>query len=458
MDELPEQSDEEDRLVAIVLAAGMGTRMRSGIPKILHHVAGDPMIFHVLGAIEKAGAAEIVLVVGHQSEQVKAAVGNSVRYVIQEPQLGTGHAVQQAIHALGSIPHRVLVLCGDAPLITDSSISKMASDIGDAAIVLLSANVPNPTGYGRVIRDSEGRVSAIVEEAHATEAQRAITEVNSGFYCFDGHWLAANLDKLERSPKGEYYLTDMVKLAVSQGRDVRAFATPNAEEVMGVNDRQQLAEVDRIMRARFCRALMANGVTVVDPATTYIGRAVSVGPDSVIHPGTHLRGETIIGERCEIGPNSIVIDSTIGNDCAVFASVVEGSYVGDRVAIGPFSHLRPGARIASDVKLGNYAEVKNSYIGENVQMHHFSYVGDAEIGSDTNIGAGTITCNYDGRRKHRTKVGKGVFLGSGTLLRAPVEVGDGAVTGAGSVVTKDVAPGSLVFGVPAREKTTNQGG
>ncbi|MGI5835137.1 MAG: bifunctional UDP-N-acetylglucosamine diphosphorylase/glucosamine-1-phosphate N-acetyltransferase GlmU [Chloroflexota bacterium] len=460
MEELPEQTDEEDPLVAIILAAGMGTRMRSRVHKILHRIAGDPMISHVLDSTRGANVAEIIMVVGHQSEQVRSVVGDSVRYVIQEPQLGTGHAVQQAVRAFETIPDRVLVLCGDTPLISSSSISKMAASLDDAVIALLSAHLEHPSGYGRVVRDEAGLVAAIVEEADAAKGQKSITEINSGLYCFNGPWLFANLDKLEKSPKGEYYLTDLVALAVAQGERVRAVVAPDASEVMGVNDRQQLAAADSIMRARLCREAMSKGVTVIDPSTTYLSRAVTIGADSIIHPGTHLRGNTSIGERCEIGPNSIITDSTIGDDCTVFASVVEESRVEDRVVIGPFSHLRPGSRVASDVKLGNYAEIKNSSIGEGVQMHHFSYIGDAEIGAGTNIGAGTITCNYDGKQKHKTVVGKNVFLGSDTLLRAPVEIGDGAATGAGSVVTKNVPPGKLVFGVPAREKeeqTTDKG-
>ena len=426
--------------------------MRSDLPKVLHRVAGDPMILHVLDAAQGAGASDILLVVGHKGDQVRSVVGESVRCVTQEPQLGTGHAVQQAMRTLDPIPKRVLVLCGDAPLVTSSTISRVVANLGEAVIVLLSASLPRPAGYGRVVRDESGRVIAVVEEADASEQDRALTEVNSGLYCFDGPWLAGNLGRLEKSAKGEYYLTDLVAMAVAQGREVRGVVAEDATEVMGVNDRQQLAEADRAMRARLCRELMAKGVTVVDPQTTYISKDVSVGTDSVIHPGTHLRGHTSVGERCEIGPYAIVVDSTIGDDCVVVASVVEGSRIADRVTVGPFSHLRPGARIGSGVQLGNYAEVKNSVLEEGVQVHHFSYLGDAEVGAGTNVGAGTITCNFDGRQKHRTRIGRGVFLGSDTLLRAPVEVGDGAATGAGSVVTRDVPPGKLAFGVPARVK------
>ncbi len=431
--------------------------MRSSLPKVLHSVAGDPMLFHVLDATRRGGASKIVLVVGHKGDLVRSAIGDTVLYATQEPQLGTGHAVQVGMGALDSVPNRVLVLCGDTPLLTHNTVARMVAALGDASIVVLSANVSDPKGYGRVVRDAEGRVQAIVEELDASERERSIKEINSGLYCFDGPWLAANLAKLEKSAKGEYYLTDLVALAVSQHREVRAVLADEASEVMGVNDRLQLSEADRAVRERLCRELMAKGVTIVDPQTTYLGRLVSVGMDSVIFPGTHLRGKTTIGERCEIGPNTLIVDSAVGNDCTVLASMLEESEVCDRVSIGPFSHLRPGARIESGARLGNYAEVKGSTIGEGVQMHHFSYVGDAEIGAGTNVGAGTITCNYDGRRKHRTKVGKNVFLGSDTLLRAPVEVGDGASTGAGSVVTRDVPPGKLVFGMPAKLKEERGG-
>lgn len=453
MEELPEQHKQGADLVAVVLAAGMGTRMRSGLHKILHPIAGDPIISHVLSAISAASISEVVLVVGNRSEQVVSAVGDSVRYAVQEPQLGTGHALQQALAVLDPVPRQVVVLCGDTPLLTSSTISRMIAELGDASIVLLSSHLLDPTGYGRVVRGNGSAVRAIVEDADADSEIRAIDEINGGLYCFDGEWLVANLPKLKKSAKGEYYLTDLVAEAVAQGREVRAVVAEDATEVMGVNDRAQLADADRVMRDRICRELMAKGVTISDPATTYIGKDVTVGVDSVIHPGTHLRGNTVVGERCEIGPNSIVENSTIGDDSRVIASMLEQCRVADRVSIGPFSHLRPGAVIASNARIGNYAEVKNSTVGEGVQMHHFSYLGDAEIGEGTNVGAGTITCNFNLKgEKHRTRVGKRVFLGSDTMLRAPVEIGDDAATGAGSVVTRDVPPGAVVFGVPARQK------
>ena len=426
--------------------------MRSSRHKILHRVAGDPIISHILGAVADAGISNPVMVVGHLADEVRAAVGDSVRFVLQEPQLGTGHALQQAMAVLDPVPSSVLVLCGDIPLLRPNTLSMMADALGDAAVVMLTARLADPTGYGRVVRDGRGRVSAVVEEADATEVERSIDEINSGVYCFNGPWLAANLGKLQRSARGEYYLTDAVAMAVEQEREVRTVEVGDPSEVMGVNDRAQLAEADRILRERICRELMMRGVTILDPRSTYIGKDVTVGADTVIHPGTHLRGRTTIGERCEIGPNSIITDTTVGDDCNVLASVLEKAEVADRVSIGPFSHLRPGARIGSDAMLGNYAEVKNSTVGDGVQMHHFSYMGDADVGAGTNVGAGTITCNFDGKRKHRTKIGRGVFLGSDTMLRAPVEIGDGAVTGAGSVVTRDVAPGQTVFGVPARPR------
>lgn len=452
MEEVSEADNSRAHLAAVVLAAGMGTRMRSNLPKVLHRAAGSPLISHVLDSARQAGISDIVLVVGHGRDQVSNALGDSVRYVVQEPQLGTGHALQQATSVMSPMPFRVVVLYGDVPLVTPETITSMVSHSEQVAIVVLTAVVPDPTGYGRIVRDDAGRVLAIVEEADTSGTQRGIREINSGLYCFDGDWLLANLGSIQKSPKGEYYLTDLVAMAVGQGREVRGVLAADAAEVEGVNNRSQLAEADRVLRSRYCERLMASGVTIVDPANTYIGKDVVAGRDTVIQPGTHLRGRTVIGEGCEIGPNTIIEDSSIGDECNIVSSVVEQSRVADRVSIGPFSHLRPGAVIEAGAKLGNYAEVKNSTLGRGVQMHHFSYVGDAEVGAETNVGAGTITCNYDGRtrKKYRTKIGKRVFLGSDTLLRAPVELGDDAQTGAGSVVTRDVPPGKLAVGVPAR--------
>lgn len=450
MDEIPEQPSEDDDILAVVLAAGMGTRMRSELHKSLHRVAGDPILFHVLDAASNAGIAHILLVVGHKADQVRQAAGTGVGYVLQEPQLGTGHALLQAVASLSLIPRRLVVLSADTPLLTADTLREMIEASSGAAIVLLSAHLPDPTGYGRIVRKQDGAVAAIVEEADADAGTRAMKEINSGIYCFDGPWLAANLGGLKKSPTGEYYLTDLVAMAVLQGEVVRAVPAGDPAEVLGVNDRVQLAEADRALRARLCASWMGRGVTIVDPAATYLGKDVVIGPDSVIYPGCHLRGRTVIGEGCEIGPNSIIEDTTLGDRCVVVSSMLEKSKVADQVSIGPFSHLRPGAVIGPSVRLGNFAEVKNSTLGEGVQMHHFSYIGDAELGARTNVGAGTVTCNFDGKRKHRTIVGKDVFLGSDTMLRAPVELGDGAATGAGAVVTKNVPAGMLAVGMPAR--------
>lgn len=441
-----------DGMAAIVLAAGQGTRMKSKISKVLHPLAGWPMIRHVLDAATGAGASRVVVVVGHEAEQVRQALGDAVEYVDQTEQLGTGHAVMQA-ECLLSAEKDVLVLYGDTPLIQGATLRRLIDlhSKKGADISLLTMIVEDPSGYGRILR-RDGKVIAVVEDGQATSGQKAIKEVNAGFYCFRGEWLWQQLPGLEKSKKGEYYLTDLVAIAADEGRKMVALTIDDSAEAMGVNDRVQLAEAESILRWRVRRRLMLSGVTLVEPSSTFIDEGVEVGRDCVVYPGAHIKGKTKIGEDCVIGPNSFIVDSTIGQGCAVFYSIVEQSTLEERVSVGPFSHLRPGAHLATGAHIGNFAEIKNSFVGEDTKMHHFSYLGDATVGSRVNVGAGTITCNFDSEtgEKSKTIVEDDVALGSDTMLVAPVKVARGATTGAGSVVTRDIPSDSVALGAPAK--------
>jgi bifunctional UDP-N-acetylglucosamine pyrophosphorylase/glucosamine-1-phosphate N-acetyltransferase len=436
--------------------------MRSRRHKVLHLLGGKPLIQRVLDLLQGAGASHVVVVLGHEAEQVRRMLPDSVATVVQEPQLGTGHAVQvaaEAVQRLGA--ERLLVHYGDEALVRPSSLRRLvATDVGPAApIALLNARVRDPHGYGRVIRLMDGSVGQMVEEVDATPEQRAVDEIWSGSMLIYTPWLWPNVKRLPVSPKGEYYLPELVNLARRDRLSVRASLTEDEEEVLGVNDRLQLAEANAIMRRRTIEVLLRSGVTIVDPATTYVEPEVAIEPDAVIHPGCHLRGRTRIGGDCEIGPNSFVVDSDIGAGSRVWYSVVEGARVGERVSIGPFSHLRPGAIIEDDAVLGNYAEVKASRIGSGTQMHHFSYVGDADIGQRVNIAAGTVTVNFSSetRAKNRTVVEDDASIGSDTMLVAPVHVGEGALTGAGAVVTHDIPAGEVWLGAPARRHRRRRG-
>jgi bifunctional UDP-N-acetylglucosamine pyrophosphorylase/glucosamine-1-phosphate N-acetyltransferase len=429
--------------------------MRSRYHKVLHQLGGNPLIQRVLDLISGAGAERVVVVLGHDADQVRRVLPESVETVIQEPQLGTGHAVQVASELLKQLgAHRVLVHYGDEALVRPETLQRLVRlEVGDEApIALLNARVRDPRGYGRVIRAKDGSVGQMVEELDATPEQRAIDEIWSGTMLVSAAWLWANLEKLPLSPKGEYYLPDLVNLARGQGLRVLASLTEDEEEVLGVNDRLQLADANAVLRRRTLEDLMRSGVTIVDPATTYIDPEVTVEPDTVIQPGCHLRGRTNIARDCQIGPNSYVVDSEIGSGSRIWFSVVEGASIGQRVSIGPFSHLRPGTIVEDEAVLGNYAEVKASRIGARTQMHHFSYVGDADVGERVNIGAGTITANFSSetRGKSRTVVEDDAALGVDTMLVAPVSVGAGAMTAAGAVVTHDVPSGEVWAGVPAR--------
>jgi bifunctional UDP-N-acetylglucosamine pyrophosphorylase / glucosamine-1-phosphate N-acetyltransferase len=451
----------------VVLAAGKGTRMRSNLPKVLHQVAGLPLLAHVLNAVEdipntpafaplqsSLSGHRPVAVVGYGAEHIAASFGERCFYALQAEQLGTGHAVlmaQEEVNALQPQPDIVLVCYGDTPLVTGEVLARLLAEhvAHQATITFLTGLAELPSDYGRVVRDAEGHVVEIVEVKKASAEQKQIREVNSGVYCFERAWLWSALAMLPRHAGGEYFLTDLIGIASTQGRVV-ATVVGSLDETLGINNRVQLAEMEQLLRRRILERHMYAGVTIIDPATTYIGIEVEIGMDTLILPGTSIGGSTRIGANCRIGPGATIDNSTLGERCIVRQSVLEETTFEEGVSIGPFSHCRPGAYLARNVRMGNFGEVKNSYIGSETDMHHFSYVGDAALGESVNVGAGTITCNYDGVRKNRTIIGAGAFIGSDTMLVAPVTIGEGAITGAGSVVKHNVPPGAVVAGVPAR--------
>ena len=441
-------------LAVVILAAGQGTRLKSNLPKVLHPVAGQPMIRYQLQAAAALSDARPVLVVGHGAELVKEAIGDEADYVYQAQRLGTGHALLQARELVQGRAEMVLSLYGDMPLLTIETLRLLVERHrqGDAAVTMLTCLSDDSMAFGRVIRDADGRILKVVEEVDCTPEQKAIKELNCGIYCWRGDWVWPHLPEIGLSAKGEYYLTDMIEMAVADGQRVESITLDDVREVIGINKRSQQAWAENVLRNRVRDALMDGGVTLVDPATAYIDATVTVGPDTVIHPNCYLYGDTAIGERCEIGPGTLVRDSRIGGNCRLFSSVVEEAIIEDDVRIGPYAHVRPGAHLEQGVYMGNFGEVKNSRVGAGTVISHFSYLGDATIGQNVNVAAGTVTCNYDGKRKHPTIIEDGAFIGSGSKLVAPVRVGAGAVVGAGSVVTRDVAPGMVVYGVPARER------
>ena len=440
------------KVTAVVLAAGQGTRMHSKKPKVLHPLLGRPMAEYALKTAQQVTGSKPVVVIGHEADTIRAALEGAADFVLQQPQLGTGHAVYQAQALLRGKTDLVLVTYADMPLVTAETLAGLveAQKGHNGPVTMLTLIAEDPRGFGRVVRGPNGEVQAIVEQVQATAEQLAIRELNAGVYCIQADWLWDTLERVPLSPKGEYYLTDIVALAVSEGLSVQAHQFTDPSEAVGINTRVHLAEAEAVMRRRINQHWMSNGVTLIDPAATYIDVGVTIGPDTVIWPDTYLLGETIVGEDCAVGPNSFVRDSRVGDRSKVFSSVVESAVLEEDVDIGPYAHLRKGAHLAQGVHMGNFGEVKNSYLGPGVKMGHFSYLGDATIGLDVNIGAGTITCNYDGVNKNATEIGDGVFIGSDTMLVAPLKIGKGARTGAGSVVTKDVPPHTLAVGVPAR--------
>lgn len=445
------------KVATVVLAAGYGTRMKSDLPKMMHPVMGRPMIEWAVKTAQAVSQLPPVVVVGHKRELIEQLLGDRVHYAVQPEMLGTGHAVMQAADVLRGQAEVVLVTYGDMPLLRAETLQKLLDLFTQLhnneqiapAIAMLTIARDDAQGFGRIIRNSQGEIQGIVEEVDCTPEQKLIRELNPGIYCFDGAWLWQNLAQIPLSTKGEYYLTDMVGIAVAQGRRVVTMSAPLAD-VDGINTRIHLANATAVMRQRILEKHMLAGVTIIDPAATYIEDEVTIGSDTTILPGTILQGSTSIGRHALIGPHAQIIDCLIGNHCRVVYSVLEQARMDDHSEIGPFGHLRKGAHLGEGVHMGNFGEVKNSYLGPGTKMGHFSYIGDTQTEEKVNIGAGTITCNYDGVNKYKTQIGQGAFIGSDTLLVAPVTIGAGATTGAGSVVTKDVPPGTLVYGVPAR--------
>ncbi|CAM3719942.1 MULTISPECIES: bifunctional UDP-N-acetylglucosamine diphosphorylase/glucosamine-1-phosphate N-acetyltransferase GlmU [Paenibacillus] len=443
---------------AIVLAAGQGKRMKSKLYKVLHPVCGKPMVGHVLQTVQQVNCERSVVVVGHGAEAVRTYLQDAAEYVLQEQQLGTGHAVKQAKDLLGGEEGSTIVICGDTPLVTSSTLENLLKlhESNNAAATVLTAHMDNPKGYGRVIRGGDDSVQRIVEQKDCSPAEDAVTEINTGTYCFDNKKLFAALEKVtNQNAQQEYYLTDCIGILKEAGETVLAYQTDDYAESIGVNDRLALSEAEGFMRERINRMHMLNGVTIIDPASTYIGADVTIGADTVLYPGTVLKGNTVIGENCVIGPNSDIEDSVIADGASVKQSVLSKAEVGARTSVGPFAYLRPGAKLGEDVKVGDFVEVKNATIDNGSKVSHLSYVGDAKVGKNVNIGCGAITVNYDGYNKSVTEIEDDAFIGSNVNLIAPVKVGKGAFVVAGSTITQSVDENDLAI---ARQRQENKPG
>ncbi|MDN6206443.1 MAG: bifunctional UDP-N-acetylglucosamine diphosphorylase/glucosamine-1-phosphate N-acetyltransferase GlmU [Staphylococcus simulans] len=443
---------------AVVLAAGKGTRMKSKLYKVLHKVAGKSMIEHVVDSVKQAGTDEIVTIVGHGAESVKETLGSQSSYSFQEEQLGTAHAVKMAADELKGKEGTTLVVCGDTPLITPETLKALADyhEAQQAGVTVLSATADNPFGYGRIVRDQDGRLAKIVEQKDATEAEREIDEISTGIFAFDNVLLFELLEKVKNdNAQGEYYLPDVITLALEAGKIADAYRTDDFDEIMGVNDRVALSKAEAAYRERVNEYHMRNGVTLIDPASTYIEADVQIGMDTIIEPGVHLGKGTVIGEDTVIGQYSDVNNSTIGNRTTIKQSVVNDATVGDDTTVGPFAQLRPNVHLGNEVKVGNFVEVKKAELKDGAKVSHLSYIGDAEIGERTNVGCGSITVNYDGKNKFKTIIGKDSFIGCNTNLVAPVTVGDGVLIAAGSTITDDIPNDSLAL---ARARQTTKPG
>ncbi|MCR5833430.1 MAG: bifunctional UDP-N-acetylglucosamine diphosphorylase/glucosamine-1-phosphate N-acetyltransferase GlmU [Selenomonadaceae bacterium] len=438
----------------VIMAAGKGTRMKSKLPKVLHKVCGKPMLQHVIDASEKAGSAREVVVIGSGAELVRESI-SGVEFVMQEEQLGTGHAVLCAKDKFAESEGTLLVLCGDTPLLTSKLLKNFTEyhkEKGSAATVLM-AEMPDPTGYGRIIKDGDGSFIRIVEEKDATVEEKKIKQVNAGVYCFDVKKLFKYLEQVRNeNAQGEYYLPDVLPILKSVGEKVSTYQAEYCEDTVGINSRVQLAAADKALRMRKERELMESGVTIVDPAMTFIDVDVEIGQDTIIHPNTYLEGATHIGEDCEIGPDVRFVNMKVGNNVKVQFSYCHDAEICSDVTLGPYVHIRPGSRISEQVKIGNFVEVKNSVIGQGTKLPHLQYIGDSDVGANVNIGCGTTVCNYDGKNKHRTKIGDNAFVGCNTNLVAPVTVESGAYIAAGSTITKNVPKDSLAI---ARARQTN---
>ncbi|MFD9303268.1 bifunctional UDP-N-acetylglucosamine diphosphorylase/glucosamine-1-phosphate N-acetyltransferase GlmU [Streptomyces sp. NPDC060048] len=435
----------------VVLAAGEGTRMKSATPKVLHEISGRSLVGHVVAASRELDPAHLVVVVGHAREQVTAhlaGIDADVRTAVQYEQNGTGHAVRMALEELGDRPAgTVVVVCGDTPLLTGETLAALTAthEADGNAVTVLTAEVPDSTGYGRIVRDGDtGAVTAIVEHKDATDAQRAIREINSGVFAFDGALLADALGKVRTdNSQGEEYLTDVLGILREAGHRVGAAVGADHRQILGINNRVQLAEARALLNARLLERAMLAGVTVVDPASTLVDVTVTFGQDAIVHPGTQLLGTTHVGAEAEVGPNTRLKDTYVGARARVDNTVADTAVVGESATVGPFAYLRPGTNLGAKAKAGTYVEMKNATIGEGTKVPHLSYVGDATIGDYTNIGAASVFVNYDGEHKHHTTVGSHCKTGSDNMFVAPITIGDGAYTAAGSVITKDVPPGAL---------------
>ena len=430
---------------ALILAAGEGTRMKSEYPKVAHAILGEPMVRLVVSAAREAGCERIVAVTGHRADVVEALI-EDVGTARQDEQLGTGHAVMCARDALSGISGSLVILSGDTPLIRPETIAELvrAREGAGAAVCVLTTRMDDPTGYGRVVRDAAGAVSGIIEHKDLAADQLELSEVNTGTYCFDAATLFEHLDKLGTdNAQGEFYLTDMISIFRDEGLIVSASLTDDPAETLGVNSRAQLAQAAKVMQRRINERHMRDGVTMIDPDLVWIAPRVTIGRDTVIEPMTFLMGATRVGERTHLGPSTRVFDSAIGDDSTVDASVLNQVVVGQGCAVGPVAYLRPGTVLEAGAKAGSSVEIKNSTVGEGSKVPHLSYIGDAQIGKDVNVGAGTITCNYDGTSKHPTVIEDGAFIGSDTMLVAPVRIGREAITAAASAITRDVPPGAL---------------